>query len=360
VDRLTAQAALRRVASLGLPDADETPFEVDSPDQLLLLADIQRMTVPLDRAISDGTILHDETGWSERCRERAIAAAETTLAAHAAAMTIGRLLEDGGVRAVVLKGCATGHLDYARPVDRFSSDVDILVPAADRDRIVKILGGEVLDSIRSPRWNDRFGHAVTVGGPTGVEIDVHTRLQHGYIGFAVPMEEALASTVDFSIGGVGLSALDPPSRLLLAALSASGVHRSRHATRDVPQLVLVTGVDWGETVERAIRWRVDGFFARGVLDAWSMFDLSPHPLTEWASTHRPRGRQRLVTRWTGPRSHVLAAPLALPPSDWLAYTWPLLRPSSSYVERTGKGGRERWRILSDELRRRQPEPRRED
>lgn len=114
----------------------------------------------------------------------------------------------------------------------------------------------------------------------------------------------------------------------------------------------MTGVDWEESVPRATHWRVDGFFARGVLDAWSMFDLDPHRVTQWAQRHRPRGRQRLASRWNGARSQVLAAPLAMPPGDWVAYAWPLLKPDRSYVEQTGKGWKERSAIIRDEIARR--------
>lgn len=356
MEQLTARDGLRRIASLGLPGANDAPFEVDSPDQLLLLADIQRMAVLLDRAVTSGTALAPtpDPGWTTRCRERAVQAAETTLAAHAAVMTAAPMLDECGVSATVLKGCATAHLDYSRAVERFSSDVDVMVAAGDRDRAVEILGGEVVDAIRSPRWNDRFAHAVTVRGPTGVEIDVHTRLQHGYVGFSVPPDQLTAAITDLRIGNRDLRCLDGPGRLLHAALNSGGVHPSLHSARDVPQLVLVGAVDWEESTERARRWRVDGYFARGVLEAWSMFDLADHPLTEWARNHHALGRQRLAARWTGRRAQVLAAPLALPPSAWIAYSLPLLRPDRDYVARTGKGWMERVSIIRDELRRRGP------
>ena len=277
MESLTAREALRRIASLGLPGASTTPFHVDSPDQLLVLCDIQRVTVRLDRAVADGVVTSDDETWAARCRERAVDAAGTTLAAHAAAVATEQTLRAEGIDAVVLKGCATAHLDYPRAVERFSSDVDVLVAPDDRDHVVSLLGGRVTDAMRSERWHDRFAHASTVAGPTGVEVDVHTRLQHGYVGFAVPASDFASPPVDVTIGDTVLRSVDGPSRLVLAALNASGVHRSLHSARDVPQLTLVSGVDWERAIDRARNWNVDGSFARGVLDAWSMFDTGPHP-----------------------------------------------------------------------------------
>ena len=79
MQRLTSDQALQRVATFGLPSADPAPFTVDSPDRLLQRAEAQRIGVRLDRAVSAGIVVCDDAAWRTLCRDRAIAAAETTL-----------------------------------------------------------------------------------------------------------------------------------------------------------------------------------------------------------------------------------------------------------------------------------------
>lgn len=344
--QLTSLEAVQRIAMLGLSGNDPDPFEVDSLDQLLIRADTQRVAVQLDRAVSAGIIANADDSWRATCRDRAIAAASTTLAAHGAAWH----LAEAGIDAVVLKGCATGPIDYADPITRFSSDVDILVTPEELVPTITKLG-QRSDIPRSRRWDERFGHAVTVTGPTGVEIDVHVRANHGYVGLSIPTNDLFSHTETFEIGGQTLTSLDAVSRLVIAAMHADGVHHSLHALRDVAQLVLVTGADWEEAAERCRRWQVDTFFARGVVAAWTAAGLVPHPIVEWARNHQPDGRQRLATRFRGPRSQVLVGPLALPMRHWPSYLVPLVAPRRSYVEHGGKSWAERRRIVRSELSR---------
>ena len=346
---VTSDEALRRVAAFGLPSIDPAPFTVDSPDRLLQLAEAQRVGVRLDRAVAAGIVVYDDEGWRTRCRDRGIAAAETTLAAHAAAMAVGAVMERSGIRYAVIKGCATGPLDYDDPVSRFSTDVDIVVLPDDLDATVAKLGTRT-DVPRNARWHRRFGHAITVAGPTGVEVDIHVRVNHGYVGLAVPITEFLQSTDTYELAGKTLYTVDRVSRLLLAAIHAGGVHPSLHAERDVPQLAVRGAADWEEAADRARRWHVDGFFARGVTHSWERLGLAPHDLSEWARRHRSQGKQRLATRFTGARSQVVAGPLALPVRRWPGYIGPLLAPRREYVAHGGKDRAARFRIVRNELR----------
>ena len=291
-----AASTLRRLASDGLSGHLPSRTETASLDHLLGAADVDRVLPYVYQAAREGRI-QDSTGeWLEEVRVRTMAAAAFTLAAHSAAMQLIQRLDEIGVGdALILKGCATAHLDYERPADRFSSDVDVLVPGT--------AIGDVIDGFRqleraperSLNWSRRFGHAVTLKGLTGVE-------------------------------------------------------------RDVPQLVLVSEVDWEEAIRRAERWQIDYFFSLGVINAWSAFELPTHPLVEWAEGyHRPAGRrQRLAAQLAGSRlrGNVIAAPLALPIREWPAYVGPLLFPSKAYVQANNKGWRTRLRIFTGEVRNR--------
>ena len=226
-------------------------------------------------------------------RDRTMSAAETTLAAHAAAMHVVQRLDEIGVDdAVVLKGCATAHLDYERAADRFSSDVDLMVPG---DRIADVVAAFERARPCSPpgaaRWNRRYGHATTLKGFNGVDLDVHVRVAQAYVGLSIPPDELRIDTAPFSIGGTPMRGLDGPNRLIHAAVHSRSVNIGLHSKRDVPQLVLVSGVDWEEAIRRAERWQIGHFFALGVLAAWRSFDLPDHPLTDWAEQHQPTGRR---------------------------------------------------------------------
>lgn len=348
---LDAAAALRRLAAHGVPGADLATIDVDSLDQLLILADTQRVLAPVFRAVRAGLVANADSAWVDRLRDRAFTAVESTLASHAAAADAAARLTAAGLDVVVIKGCSTGPLDHANPADRFSSDVDLLVRPAEADEAMAVLGGVTTDVDRGRGWHERFGHARTVVGPGGVEIDVHVRVNHGYVGLSVPTDDLLRRAVPYQMGGRAVRAPDLVDRLLLAAIHSDGFDSSLNSRRDVPLLVLDGGADWNLAVERATRWRVDAFVARGVGAAWSSFDLPPHPVLDWARRHRPTGRQRLIS-WIpgdGVRRQVAAGPLALPLRRWPAYIGPLLFPSRAYVRSTGTGWRSRLAMVRDEF-----------
>lgn len=347
----SARRATATVATHGLPGADDGTIDVDSFDQLLILADMQRVTTLLDAAIRAGRFPDAPTDWVAAVRERAVRAAETTLLTHASAADAGRRLAAAAIPAVVLKGCATGPLDYPDAGHRFSSDVDVLVEQSSLTSAIDLLGERSEEIVRNRRWHDRYGHAVTVVDEHGVNIDLHVRINHGYVGLAVPTAELVADVERYEIGGATLHALDPVGRFLVAAVHADGPRRSLHALRDVPQLVLTSGVDWRSAVELAEAWRIDALLAYGVRHAWDALGLATHPVADWARSHRARGRQRVIAglRDRGVRRQVVAGPLALSVREWPGYVFPLLFPSAEYVRQSGKGWRQRVAILGSEL-----------
>lgn len=350
---IDAHVALRRLAAHGLRADDTTPIEVAALDQLLILADTQRVLSPVYRAARAGMVDNADAAWMAALRERALTAAESTLAVHAAAMTTVERLDSAGVPAVVMKGCSTGPIDQAHAADRFVSDVDVLVPIDRRAAAIGALGDATVDVSRRQGWHDRYGHATTVAGPIDVNIDVHVRIDHGYVGLAAPPEAFFEGRETYDIGGQPMFAPDLANRLIIAAVHSAGRRPSLHARRDVPQLVLCSNADWKVAVERAERWQVDSFFASGVLAAWSSFELASHPIVEWAQSQQPVGRQRVLALIPGDgrRRQVLAGPLALPARRWPGYVGPLLFPSREYVHSTGKGWRQRLRIVRSEFRR---------
>ena len=84
------------------------------------------------------------------------------------------LFEHAGIESVVLKGLATSHHDYSSPGLRQSGDIDILVRKRDLDAVGEVLlnSGHTPDETSERRYNK----GVMYVHPSGVEIDVHTRL----------------------------------------------------------------------------------------------------------------------------------------------------------------------------------------
>ncbi len=303
-------------------------------------------------ALTAGVVDGFEEPDSRRLKALQVKAAQTTLAAHAAATSVVARLNQVGVHDVVLlKGVATGHLDHERPTDRFSSDVDLLIRSEDRSRVLNCFPAHAEREPRRAYWQQRYAKSTTVVDESGVEIDVHTMLTQGYFGYGIPSDDLFASTVPFSIGATELRALDGPNRLVHAANHVGDSRTGLHSARDVPQLVLVSGVDWEEAIIRSQRWKIDALFATGVIDAWSRFPIDDHPLVEWARSVAPSGRQRVALRLVGdrPRGHLLTAPLALPVWEWPAYVFPLVFPSRAYLRANRKTFRDRTSSMMREL-----------
>jgi hypothetical protein len=350
---VNAAEALSRVGAFGLPGASLDPIQVEVVADLVSIAQSQRMLPWLSAAVAEGRVENVSDSERSYLKQRTLIAIEITMAAHAAAASIVSRLRNAGVTDVrVLKGCATGYLDYSPHGQRFSSDVDLLIRSADYETVLSVFPDSEVPAPRRANWQRRYGKATTVHDEYGLELDIHTTLSPGYFGLVLPVPELMALSEGFEIGGVEMLALDGPGRLIHAANHAGGPgFIGMHSARDVLQLVLVSEVDWQEAIARTTRWKVDGLFALGVVKSWARFDIEGHPVLEWAQGHRLVGRQRLAFSLVGnrPRGHNLTAPLALPPYRWPGYVLPLAFPSRAYLEENDKDWRSRAKAIVDEI-----------
>lgn len=350
---MNTNEVVRRRAVYGLPGVDDTPIVADSLDAVLSKADAAHVLPHVRLAVRAGWLANPTDGFIERLERRTRETVAQTLSTYAALIDAVDALAAVGVQPVVLKGIATGHLDYPVPHVRYSTDADLYVPGRQREVLVAAGIGTV-PIPRSVRWQERYSKTTTVVDPHGTEIDVHHRLAEGYPGISIPMDEAMAHTESFVLGGVEMRGLDGPGRLIHAAIHATSPDDVKlHSLRDVAQVVLATGADWREAVDRAQRWRVDATFAAGVVHAWMALGLEPHPLTEWAAAYRPQGRQRAARVlhkrvWGG---EFLSGSLALAPWQWPGYLFPLAFPSRAYLRAEGTSWRRRASSLINHLRR---------
>ncbi len=351
---MNAAGALARLAAFGLPGASTEPVTVDVLAELISLAEQRRALSWVVQAVDAGSVANASSDFDEMLRARHLDAVQTTLAAHASAVRLVERLAAVGITDVrILKGCATGRLDYPRPTERFSTDVDVLIPACDLDQLAAAFEPGAIPEPRRRRWQERYGKSTTVVDEHRVEIDLHVKISEGYFGLAVTADELRRDPVRFEIGRTEALALDAPNRLLHAANHIGGSsHYNLNSARDVLQLTLGGDVDWCEARERAERWKVDALFALGIRRAWSAFAVEPHPLLEWADRHQAVGRQRLAIRVASdrPRGHLLTAPLALPAWKWPGYVGPILAPSRAYLAENDKTWSKRAKSVVAELK----------
>jgi hypothetical protein len=308
-------------------------------DEVLAVA-TSRRALPWVAAAADAGMVHNATDeFSSSLRTAHLRAVQATMAVHAEAVSISNRLAEAGINdVIVLKGCATANLDYEQPFDRFSTDVDLLISSRDERMLPEVFAEASIPPPRRRGWQVRYGKSITVVDSSGVEIDLHIMLAQSYAGAAIPAHELRQYRETFEIGGRAMNALDGPGRLIHAAIHAAGSHHQNlNSARDIPQLVLLSEVDWRQAIERATRWRVESFVAQGVRVAWSEFAIEDHPIVEWARGHRPTGRQELAMLIEGrrPAGGLMNMPLALPIWRWPDYLAPLLFPSQEYLRTTG-------------------------
>ena len=248
------------------------------------------MTGFLAAAVLEGPVEADE-----EITETLVAAWQDELAAvvlvEAYAVRTAAVLDDAGVRWRLTKGAALAHLDYRDLLAmRTFGDVDIVIHPEDWDR--------TLDALResdfrrpSPElragYDRRFGKGATMIDAREWEIDLHRRFAIGRFGVRSRMEELFERADSITLAGRSIPVLAGPDRLLHAChhLALGGFSELRVA-RDVAQLLLVSRVDWEDTVRTAERWRVDAVVASGIVQAWQRLEIEiAHPAQQWAAGH---------------------------------------------------------------------------
>lgn len=209
----------REVVCSALPaDASHEPVElsIEQGRELLDFCQLVRI-IPLVRtALAKGRIaVPDEVEALLRERHRHVMS--TALRIEAALVEVGGMLDDEGVDFRVLKGLATGHIDYPSPSMRQIGDADLLIPNEHRELVERLLVDRGLSKRPERRlWESELEHATTyyLGD---VEIDVHHRLLRRGPGHALRTIDFFAEPVFFPVGGRQFPALSRPHRYLHAA-----------------------------------------------------------------------------------------------------------------------------------------------
>lgn len=317
---------------------------------LLAVVNSQRLTGLLARMVADGVLEVDE-------RQSADA-----LSANESAMTLAVLLEQRLLQVVrlfdercidyrVLKGSASARLHYGDPSLRPFGDLDIMVRAADIDRVIALLeamGGQRRYREPRPGYLRRFGKGAAVVLDEYTEMDIHRTISPGPFGMRLDPDLFFDGESRFAVGGRLISAPRLEERLLHAchhAVLGDAVPRLL-ALRDVAQILTAMPVDHGRLMYLAEKSGGGAVVARAVTMTQRIFGLDDASVTtRWASRFVPTGRdQMLLNFYAG--SHRSSARLTVESvreidlcGDRAAFLFASVFPS----DRIGVEGVNRWR-----------------
>ena len=283
---------LRAAAAHGLPGitAPQGQGRAVGADAVAIAANL-RIEGLLWSALEAGVLTAaDDT--RETARESFVRAATRSLQVEGLAAHAIGALDAAGIEVRALKGIAIANLDHVDPSERSFADADLLVRRCDHRRAVDALAAAGLTRAEPPVrewWERRYGKAFVVLSPGGGEVDVHLAIAGGYFGVRIDHDHLWSHPSEpFDLSGREVRALDAEGRWLQACCHAVlGGGSGLRALRDVAQIALVTGVDWGAVVERCVASGVDAVPAAAVRATWTELELDPvHPLAVWASSHR--------------------------------------------------------------------------
>jgi Uncharacterised nucleotidyltransferase len=193
------------------------------------------------------------------------------------------VLGAAGVDSRVLKGTAVAQLDYPYPSLRHHGDVDLLVPTAafgDAVAALRADGWSRPGRPARPGWYRRFGKALVLRDPAGLEVDLHRTLADGAPGVWVVQADLWRAGEAVELDGRPVTALSLELRFVHACLHAAlGAWPTRWAAlRDVAQLGLDPSLDLAEVASVAERWRATLTVTTAVQDAWAgLRPLAPAP-----------------------------------------------------------------------------------
>lgn len=231
-------------------------------------------------------------------------------------LEVASLLEGEGIPYAVLKGIATANLDYPDPRQRQFGDIDLLVHPGDLDaakHALELTGRP--QKVALPRYHERFEHALTIGGRSNAEIDLHQRIAPRALGLRMPTDELLGSREQFHIAGQPVCALAVHDRLIHAAVHAVA---SRGTFRRLSSLadVLVISRPLVVSEAAAVLGRAEGWCVRPLVEAAvrlahdeALLTLPPVWVDAMASPTQVRDRL-LERAYLGDRRKLLAEEMA--------------------------------------------------
>lgn len=295
---------LAAVAAHGLTgstrDLPTAPLAADDWEDLLEEVARERLQGHLGSAVATGAFATTDRQ-REQAADQHMDAMMHVLWLEHRLVQAAALLEGEGIDFRVLKGPAVARSAYPTAGLRVFADIDLLVPTEQFDATVEILLARASCRRRQaalrPDFDRRFGKAVTLIAPDGVEIDVHRTFVMGPFGLTVDLPSLFAVRTTFQLAGREIPMLSAEHRLLQSCYSAVLSDREPRLStlRDIAQMVLSTPVDLPRVLDEADRSGASGIVALAIETTWDVLGISDVVgLSAWARTYEYTRTER---RW---------------------------------------------------------------
>jgi hypothetical protein len=185
-----------------------------------------------------------------------------------------------GIAVIVLKGPVLAERVYPDPALRPFSDLDLLVPPADRvrmDGVLAALGHRRVADEHSWEFDLAFDGATLYESPEGVRLDLHwALLTEPRFVWSAAGAEIWARSVPITVAGQPARGLGREDLLLYLAAHLA-VHHSLGGLLRYWDVALLLereseAIDWATLPTRAMRWRTRRALFFGLLGARALFD----------------------------------------------------------------------------------------
>jgi len=192
-----------------------------------------------------------------------------------------RLLEEDGIRTMVLKGVHLAAAVYPEPAFRGMADADIMIDREHLARADALFVERGWGPVPRPdidRFCEKSNHLSKLNEPHGITLEIHYQIERPTSPFSIPVAALWDTAVPVDVEGVRTLGLAPEELIIHLCIHASYHHRySRAPLRgllDVRAVLVRYGdtIDWPRLCRLATEWGVRRFvyltlkLVEGVLD----------------------------------------------------------------------------------------------
>lgn len=338
-------APLVPATEISKPEAEPNQLDSEASAALITLCQNNRLSPILGDAVHSGRIVLAEDSLPKLFTsiEHFLA---TQLRVEQQSMAVIDALLDASIDFRVLKGFATGYLDYPNPAMRPVGDLDILIRPDDMPAALGIVSSIEGGSLHAPPRNDwRVTHAIPfrVGG---VEIDLHHRLLHQAAGHCAARLDLFAEPDQFTIVGRHVCGLPPWLRLLQAAAqNVLGGYQQLSSDLDVSRLAHHVPAALPRANEAGLGWVA----AEGIRRSQEKLAWGPPLSTKTRATWSDSRFEQLYGNKASSVMQRAAFELASAPmSIRVAIIRGVIRPGAQYLDRRDRSA---WQQVARQLKR---------
>lgn len=182
--------------------------------------------------------------------------------------TAVKLLEENGIRTMILKGVHLAAAVYPEPAFRGMADADILIDRehlARADALFVERGWGPLPRPDIERFCQKSNHLAKLQEPDGITLEIHYHIERPTSPFTIPVKALWETAVPVDLEGVPTLGLAPEELILHLCVHASYHHRYSRAPLkgllDVRAVLVRNGdaIDWPRLCRLATEWGVGRF-----------------------------------------------------------------------------------------------------